>query len=133
MFCSQKPHTVEPLLRGHPFCIRKVAFQEGWPLIRGRNQYTDVQIYIVKWPFQRGRPLIRVASQKGFHCIINERGYGNDHHYLNSDCSLTIASKLVRVVANARTQTFKMYSISGCPGPNMRGRADTTGHLLAYY
>ena len=21
------------------FCIRKVAFQEEWPLIRGRNQY----------------------------------------------------------------------------------------------
>ena len=30
--------TVEPLLWGHPFCIRKVAIQEGWPLIRGRNQ-----------------------------------------------------------------------------------------------
>ena len=30
--------TVEPLLWGHPLCIRKVAFQEGWPLVRGRNQ-----------------------------------------------------------------------------------------------
>ena len=34
--------TVEPLLWGHPFCIRKVAFQEGWPLVRGRNQYIYV-------------------------------------------------------------------------------------------
>ena len=34
--------TVEPLLWGHPFCIRKVAFQEGWPLVRGRNQYVYV-------------------------------------------------------------------------------------------
>ena len=22
----------------------------------------------MKWPFQRGWPLVRVASQKGFHC-----------------------------------------------------------------
>ena len=35
-------YTVEPLLWGHPFCKRKVAFQEGWPLIRGRNQYIYV-------------------------------------------------------------------------------------------
>ena len=33
---------VEPILWGHPFCIRKVAFQEGWPLVRGRNQYIYV-------------------------------------------------------------------------------------------
>ena len=75
ILCSHRPtdripfklylsHKVKPLLWGHPFCIRKVAFQEGWPLVRGRNQY----IYIVKWPFQRGWPLVRVASQKGFHC-----------------------------------------------------------------
>ena len=34
--------TVEPLLWGHPFCTRKVAFQEGWPLVRGNNQYNYV-------------------------------------------------------------------------------------------
>ena len=34
--------TMEPLLWGHPFCIRKVAFQKGWPLIRGGNQYIYV-------------------------------------------------------------------------------------------
>ena len=60
--------TVEPLLRGHPFFTRKVAFQEGWPLVWDKNQYIYVKIYSVKWPFQRGWPLIRVASQKGFHC-----------------------------------------------------------------
>ena len=31
-------YTVEPLLWGHPFCIIKGAFQEGWPLVRGKNQ-----------------------------------------------------------------------------------------------
>ena len=35
---------MEPLLSGHHFCIRD--FQEGWPLIRGRNQYINVYIYI---------------------------------------------------------------------------------------
>ena len=28
----------------------------------------NIMIYTVKWPFQRGWPLVRVASQKGFHC-----------------------------------------------------------------
>ena len=47
-----------------PLCIRKVAFQEGWPLVVGRNQYIYVMIYIVKWPFHRGYPLdlVRVLS-----------------------------------------------------------------------
>ena len=31
--------TVEPLLRGHLFGARNVAFQDGWPLNTGRNQY----------------------------------------------------------------------------------------------
>ena len=66
-----KLNTVEPLLWGHPFCIRKVAFQEGWPLVRGKNRYIYVYIYIAKWPFQREWPLVRVASQKGFHCTPN--------------------------------------------------------------
>ena len=42
-------------------------FQGWWPLIRGRNQYIFVKIYIVKWPFQREWSLM-VASHKGFHC-----------------------------------------------------------------
>ena len=63
-------YTVEPLLWGHPFCARNVAFQEGWPLVRGRNQYIYVSIYIVQWPFQRGWPLVRVASKKGFNCKL---------------------------------------------------------------
>ena len=25
-------------MKGHAFCIKKVAFQEGWTLVRGRNQ-----------------------------------------------------------------------------------------------
>ena len=65
---TKHSNTVEPLLWGHPFCIRKVAFLEGWPLIRGKNQYIYIKIYIVKWPFQRGWPLIMVTSLKGFHC-----------------------------------------------------------------
>ena len=63
--------TVEPLLWGHPFCIRKVAFQEGWPLVRDRNQFIYVYIYSVQWPLTRGWPPVRVASQKGFHCICS--------------------------------------------------------------
>ena len=35
-------NTMEPLLWGHPFCIRKMAFQEGWFLVRCRNQYIYV-------------------------------------------------------------------------------------------
>ena len=35
---------------------------------QGRIQYIYVDIYIFMWPFQRGWPLVRVASQKGFHC-----------------------------------------------------------------
>ena len=61
--------TVEPLLWGHPFCTRKVAYQKGRPLKRDINQYFYVWIYIFKWPLQRGWPLVRVASQKGLHCI----------------------------------------------------------------
>ena len=68
-YFTNHPSTVEPLLSGHPVFTRKVAFQEGWPLVRGRNQYIYVYIYIVKWPFQRGWPHVRVFSQKGFHCI----------------------------------------------------------------
>ena len=59
----KKMNTVEPLLWGHPFCIRKVAFQEGRPLVRGRNQY----IYVVRWHFQRGWPLKRGST-------VNEEG-----------------------------------------------------------
>ena len=50
---------MEPLLWGQPFCIRKVAFQEGWPLVRGQNYCIYVLIDIVKWPLKR------VAFQKG--------------------------------------------------------------------
>ena len=45
MHCSGTPLVRPPLLH------KKVAFQEGWPLSRGRNQYINVYIYIVKWPF----------------------------------------------------------------------------------
>ena len=31
-------YTVLPLLRGHPFCRAKVASQEGWPLVRGKDE-----------------------------------------------------------------------------------------------
>ena len=30
--------TVLPLLRGHPFCRAKMASQEGWPLVRGKDE-----------------------------------------------------------------------------------------------
>ena len=35
---SPKNNTVLPLLRGHPFCRAKVASQEGWPLVRGKDE-----------------------------------------------------------------------------------------------
>ena len=47
----------------------KMAIQEGWSLVMGGNQYIYIWIYNVEWPFQRGWPLVRVASQKKFHCI----------------------------------------------------------------
>ena len=58
-------NAVEPFLRGHPFGTRNVAFPEGSPFIVAKNEYIVVQIYIVQRPFQRGWPLVRVASQKG--------------------------------------------------------------------
>ena len=56
-----------PLVR--PPLLHKIKwpFKRGG-LVRGKNQYIYVKIYIVKWPFQRGWPLFRVAPQKGFHC-----------------------------------------------------------------
>ena len=39
---SSRMRTVETLLLGHPFCIRKMALQEGCPLVRGKNQYIYV-------------------------------------------------------------------------------------------
>ena len=34
-----KFNTVEPLLKGNPFCAKTESFQEGWPLgSRGQNQ-----------------------------------------------------------------------------------------------
>ena len=51
--------TVEPLLWGHLFFTRKVAFQEGRPLVRGSNQYIclDLQCLVA---FTEG-----VASHQG--------------------------------------------------------------------
>ena len=66
----QNRFTVEPLLRGHPFCTRNKAFLEGCPPVRGRNQYIYAKIYIVIWPLQRRWPLIRMASQERFLCIL---------------------------------------------------------------
>ena len=58
-----------PSCEATPFAPEKWPFKGGgWRLIRGRNQYIYVKINIVEWPFQRGWPLVRVASQKGFHC-----------------------------------------------------------------
>ena len=55
-----------PLVRP-PIFHQKSGLSRG-VASQGRNQYIYVYIYIVKWPFQRGWPLVRVASQKGFHC-----------------------------------------------------------------
>ena len=55
-------YTMEPLLWGHPFFTRKLAFREGWPLIRGKNQYIYVKNNIVKWSFKRGWPLKRGST-----------------------------------------------------------------------
>ena len=38
------------------------AFQEGWPLGRGRNQYIYVTIYNVEWLFQRSWPIERGST-----------------------------------------------------------------------
>ena len=59
-------------LRGHletapPFTVPCGGCGKMWPF-RGENHNIYVQIYIVKWPFQRGWSLFKVASQKGFHC-----------------------------------------------------------------
>ena len=43
------------LLRGHSFCARNMTFQDGWPLVRGRNQHI-ITIIIAMWPFHRGWP-----------------------------------------------------------------------------
>ena len=61
--------TVEPLFWGHHFYTRKVAFQEEWPHVRGRNKYIYVEIYI--FPFQGSGSLV-VASKKKFYCIKNK-------------------------------------------------------------
>ena len=55
---------VEPLLWGHPFCIRNVAFQVGWLLIRGRNQYIFLELH---YPvdFQEGLAFHRGGLSKG--------------------------------------------------------------------
>ena len=49
------------------FCNINVAFLDGWPLIRGRNQYFHVQINTDQWPLLRdqlssGWPLKRGST-----------------------------------------------------------------------
>ena len=63
--CIFLDFTVEPLW-DLLFCAINVVFQEGWPLVRDRNQCIYDDIYIQQWP------LVRVVSQKGFHCIHSE-------------------------------------------------------------
>ena len=48
----QNEYIGTPLVWGHSFCTRYVAFQEDWPLLWGINQL--VWIHIIKRPFQRG-------------------------------------------------------------------------------
>ena len=65
-------NTVEPVLWGHPFCIRKMAFQEGWFLVRCRNQYLclDLQSSGLSrgaglssgWPLKRGSTVHHIQS-----------------------------------------------------------------------
>ena len=55
--------TGTPLVRP-TFYGRNVAFQEGLPLVRDRNDYIFVKIYIVKWPFQSLCYLDRVVCQE---------------------------------------------------------------------
>ena len=51
------PYRVEPLLWGHPFCNRNwLSTAERWPLVK--------LMHVVIWS------LIRVASQKGYHCTV---------------------------------------------------------------
>ena len=56
-----------PSCEATPFPSEKWPFKTGG-LSSGVEIYIYVQIYIIKWPFQRGWPLVRVTSQKGFHC-----------------------------------------------------------------
>ena len=43
-----------------------------WPFKRGGLSSGDElnKFMFVKWPFQRGLPLVRMASQKGFHYTL---------------------------------------------------------------
>ena len=37
---------VEPLLWGHPFCVRNVTSQEGWPLVQGKKSiHLDLDLH----------------------------------------------------------------------------------------
>ena len=60
-----------PLMRPH-ILHKNMAFQEG--CINGLCSGVEINAFLfrfnVKWPFQIGWSLGRVASQKGFHCII---------------------------------------------------------------
>ena len=60
-----------PSCEATPFAPEKWHFKKGG-LSSGVeiNTFIYVEIYIIKGPFQRGWPLVRVASQKGFHCTV---------------------------------------------------------------
>ena len=61
------------IIQWNPSCEATLFASEKWPFKRGGLSsgveiYIYVLIYIVKWPFQKGWPLKKVASQKGIHC-----------------------------------------------------------------
>ena len=55
---------MKPFLWGHPFCTRKVAFQQGWPLVRDEINTFMFRFIVshglsrgvgllLRWPFKR--------------------------------------------------------------------------------
>ena len=59
-FLTINLHTVEPHLS--PLLHQKGGLSKRGGLSSGEEIITFVKIYIVRWPFQRGLPLVRVAS-----------------------------------------------------------------------
>ena len=65
-------------IQWNPSCEATPFAPEKWPFKRGGlSSGVEINTFMFRLtvssgPFQRWRPLVRVASQKGFHCIPKE-------------------------------------------------------------